>query len=167
MRTISIGFSSSTKFLPLFCWLIRLVQGTKFSHVYVKNSTKFGIDLVYQASGRQVNFMSDKVFWTKNETVREFKFDVSDQAFDSYMKFALENVGKPYSVLEVAGDFLVILLGLTKNPFADGRQGFVCSELVADILSELSLAKFKKEDIEKAMPKDIWNICLSLQGKAA
>lgn len=165
VRRISVGFSSSTKFLPIFCWVIKIFQGTSFSHVYVKNSTKYGIDLIYQASGHAVNFMSSEVFWTKNETVREFEFDISDESFDKYMKFALSNVGKPYSVVGVIGLFVMRLLNLSKNPFDDGRSSFVCSEAVADVLSEASLLQYSRDQIAAALPLDVYNVCLGLEIK--
>jgi hypothetical protein len=127
MRKIFIGFSKPKKmFFPIYSWAIRAIEGTKFSHVYVRHETKYGLDIVYQASGAQVNFMNGTLFFKKAEPVREFCFEVSDHAFDAYMTFALKNVGKPYGLLQVFGIALYALFGLKKNPFPSGSANYIC-----------------------------------------
>lgn len=163
MRELSIGFSESKKFLPLFCWAIKAFEGTEFSHVYVRQNTHYNIDLIYQASGTTVNFMNDKVFLNKNKVVKEFKFNVTDQAYDNYMKFALTNVGKPYSVSQVIGIVIAKFLALRKNPFATGQASYVCSELIADVLYELAKFKIEREDFDSITPKEIFDLCLKLE----
>ena len=138
MRKIHIGFSKPAKrIFPIYSWLIRLIEGTKFSHVYVRHGTHYGISIVYQASGTQVNFTNGLLFFNKNEVIKEFTFDATDEYFDKYMTFALKNVGKPYGVLQVFGIAIYSLLGLKKIPFASGQAAYVCSELVAEILFEI------------------------------
>ena len=163
MRDIYIGFSKSKKFLPLLSWAIRALENTKFSHVYVKQNTKFDIDLIYQASGTQVNFMNHLIFHEKNETVREFKFEVSDLAYETYMKFALTNVGRSYGVKQIFGIGLMKLFALEKNPFPNGSADYVCSELVAEILYELLKFKIDREKFDRITPKEIFDLCLKLE----
>lgn len=168
MKKIYIGFSRPiNKFLPVYSWAIRLLEGTKFSHVYVRHSTKYDIDLIYQASGTQVNFESGELFFKKAETVREFRFDVSDQAFDNYMSFALKNAGKPYGILQVFGIAICSLLGLNKNPFPSGSSNYVCSELVAEILFEIGRFHYDRELFDKLTPKDLFEFCLKHSGEGA
>lgn len=159
MRKIKIGFSSSRKAFPIFGRLIQLVQKTEFSHVYVRSQTKYGVDLIYQASGVSVNFMSSEVFEGHNKIVKEFEFDIDEKSFDSYMKYALSNVGKPYSVSQIIGITIALVFNLKNNPLGDKDSGFVCSELVYDILKSI----FKETEIadaDRVTPKDIWNFCL-------
>jgi hypothetical protein len=158
VRKITVGFSTSNKRLPIFCWAIQWAQGTKFSHVYVKSMTKYGIDLIYQASGSQVNFISGVEFLKINKPVLEVEFEVSDESYDKYMKFALSNVGKPYGVAHILGLALMHFFGLKHNIFSDGKAKYVCSELVADILNELGLDDAPKEYLENSTPLDIWNL---------
>jgi len=162
MRTLYIGFSKPIhKILPVYSWAIRLLEGTKFSHVYVRHSTKYNIDLIYQASGTQVNFESGELFFQKAETVREFEFDVSDQAFDNYMGFAIRNAGKPYGILQVVGIALCSIFGLKKNPFPNGKSNYVCSELIAEILFEIGKFKYDKNIFDRCTPKDLYIFCVN------
>lgn len=159
MRTLTIGFSSSTKKFPIFCWLIKLMERTNFSHVYVKNETRYNIDLIYQASGTQVNFMNTDIFHMKNKTIKEFEFKVSDEAFDKYMKFALNNCGRPYGVKQILGIAIMKILNLPNNPFPNGVADYVCSELVAEVLCELGKFKYDRATFDRLTPKDIYKFC--------
>jgi hypothetical protein len=146
--------------LPILSWLIRLIEGTKFSHVYVRHDTKYGTGLVYQASGLAVNFMSEEIFLEKNEVVDEFNFDITDDAFSRYISFAIKTVGKSYGFKQLLGLFLVSVFGLKKNPFPSGRSDYVCSELVGDILMEIGKFSYSSELLDRLTPRDIYKFCL-------
>ena len=168
MRKIFIGFSKpKNKLFPIFSWAIRAFEQTKFSHVYVRHQTKYGIEIVYQASGTQVNFENGDVFLNKAEVVREFEFEISDEAFDRYMFFALKNVGKPYSVLQVFGIALFSLFDLKKNPFSNGSKYYVCSELVSEILYEIGRFRYDRNVFDKLTPKSLFEFCLKHSGEGA
>lgn len=161
MRKIYVGFSKPIhKILPVYSWAIRLLEGTRFSHVYIRHETKYKIDLIYQASGTQVNFESGELFFKKAEAIREFQFEVSDEAFDKYMEFAIRNAGKPYGILQVFGILFVSLFSLEKNPFPSGSANYVCSELVGEILYEIGRFKYDRELFDKLTPKDLFEFCL-------
>lgn len=144
---------------PIYSWLIRAIEGTPFSHVYVWHETKYNVPIVYQASGHAVNFMSGNLFREHNEVVHEFAFEVSDLAFESYMLFALLNVGRPYSLKQAFGILLMRLFDLKRNPFSNGRALFICTELVAVILNELMKFKLEENFYDRAGPMDIYKIC--------
>lgn len=168
MRKIYVGFSKPIhKILPIYSWAIRALEGTKFSHVYVRHSTKYDIDIVYQASGTQVNFESGELFFKKAEAIKEFLFEITDEAFDSYMKFAIQNAGKPYGILQVFGIAVYSLLGLKKNPFPSGSANYVCSEFVGEILFEIGRFKYDREVFDKLTPKDLFEFCLKHSGEEA
>lgn len=161
MKSIYIGFSKPKKFMPIYSWIIRLVEGTPFSHVYVRSSTKYGVGLIYQASGTSVNFQSEVYFYHKAEVINEFEFEVSDQAFDAYMRFALLRVGAPYGIMQAIGIGLSSLLGFDENPFGSGRSKYVCSELVGEILYEIGRFKYDRVMFDRLTPKDIFKFCQS------
>lgn len=167
MRKIYVGFSKSTKFFPIYSWAIRAIEGTKFSHVYVRHETKYGVDIVYQASGTQVNFMNEELFFKKSDVVREFQFEVTNDAFDTYMRFAMKNAGKPYGILQAIGIAIYSLFGLKNNPFPSGQAAYVCSELVAEILFEIGKFKYDRELFDKLTPKDLFKFCLKHSGEEA
>jgi len=168
LRKIYVGFSKPiNRIFPVYSWAIRALEGTKFSHVYVRHATKYDVDIIYQASGTQVNFESGEMFFKKAETVREFEFEITDDAFDAYMRFAIKNAGKPYGVLQVFGIALYSLLGLEKNPFPSGSTNYICSELVAEILFEIGKFKYDRELFDKLTPKDLFEFCLKHSGEEA
>jgi hypothetical protein len=168
MRKLTIGFSRpKDKAFPILSWLIRLFEGTPFSHVYVKNETRYGIDLIYQASGVQVNFVNCDLFHQNHKTVREFELMVTDEAFDKYMHFALKNVGKPYSLLQVVGIFLYSVFPIKDNPFRNGDSAYVCSELVSEILYEAGKFNHDKRAFDKLTPKHVYEYCLKNFEKVA
>lgn len=59
METISIGFSYHKT--SILSRTIKSVEGSNFSHVYIRRKSKYG-EYVYQASGLQVNFMNIDIF---------------------------------------------------------------------------------------------------------
>lgn len=161
VKTIFIGFSKpKNSFFPIFSWAIRLIEKTNFSHVYVRHATHYNIDIIYQASGHAVNFESGELFFKKAQTVKEFEFRVSDEAFDAYMSFALRNVGKPYGIKQIFGIFLLKIFKLKSNPFKNGSADYVCSELVAEILYELGLYKYDRETFDRLTPSNLFRFCV-------
>jgi hypothetical protein len=124
------------------------------------HNTKYDIGLVYQASGVSVNFTNHEVFLSKNEVVNEFEFDITDEAFDKYMRFAMTNAGKPYGMLQVLGIAICFLFNLKRNPFRSGRADYVCSELVGEILFEICGFKYDHEILDKLLPIEVYDFCL-------
>lgn len=139
MKKLTIGFSKARSKWAVISWLIRKVEGSAYSHVYVKfHSDSLERDLVYQASKTMVNFMGTEVFNEEAETVETYTLDLSDEAYKHILQYAIDNAGKPYGVKALLGMGLVKLMGLfgkkIKNPFKDGSSAYVCLELVGVIL---------------------------------
>jgi hypothetical protein len=161
MEQIVVGFSKPKTFKP-YAWLIMFGYGVPYSHVYVKLESKtFDRTLIYQASSTMVNFMNEATFNEHNEVVREFTLDVPELIKRSVIQYSIDQVGKPYGVKEAFG-LAIIRLGEIlgqrwKNPFADGHQSFVCSELVADILIDVlwDQSGIVPDDIT---PKDLFEL---------
>ncbi len=134
MRKVIVGFSRPIEWHVLSA-TIMLVERTNYSHVYVRTrSDKYDRDLIYQASGLAVNFVGLDFFLSKNTIVDEFDFDVSDETYVKLMQFCIDNAGKPYGSKQLVG------MGIKKlgfeNPFRDGKQTYVCSEMAAYIIKE-------------------------------
>ena len=166
MREVTVGFSKPRgKILPIFSWIIRLFQGTEYSHVYVKHMTKYGLEIIYQASGAQVNFVSGAIFNDKNVVLREFYFSIHDVTFDNYMKYCIKNAGKPYSLMQALGILVKDFLKLDYNPFSDGKSSYVCSELVGEILADMSGVILSEQNLDLLTPRDIYNTCINLRVK--
>jgi hypothetical protein len=155
MKQITIGFSRACTVLPIFSWIIMAVQRTSYSHVYLKYEDEYlGQTMYYQASHTLVNSMSEAVFLSQETVIQEFTFNVSDASFLSCMKFAANQAGKPYGIMEICGLALVELasfVGLkVHNPFKDAGQTWICDQLIAELLVTC-------ENVKLLMPLDDMN----------
>lgn len=159
MEKLIIGFSRSKKKFAIFSWLIRLVDGTKYSHVYIKwYSNKLQREIIYQASGTMVNFVGTSVFLEKNEIIKEYELEISDETSLKVKQFAMDKAGIKYGLKQVLGIGYVKLMYIfgknVRNPFDDGSHTYVCSELVGEILKE-KLNFGMDIDLQTITPKDI------------
>ena len=159
MEEIIIGFSKpkNNKF-PIFSWLIRLIEWTPYSHVYIQwHSDSLERDIIYQASGTMVNFMGSKRFNEHVETLFQYKIKCSSEAKKRVVQKAIDLAGAPYGVKQVFGITLVKLMRFfgkdIVNPFADGSKTWVCSELGMEIITDLGLSVPVQQ--ENATPRDI------------
>lgn len=162
MDTITLGFSRPSKLWlpPLFSWAIMLFDWSNFSHTYIRfHSDSYDRDLVYQASGLKVNFIGWKMFQSEEVVVREFVIPVAAAAKLKVVQFAIDNVGKPYSLGAVLGIIVVKIAGLfghkIKNPIS--QQGYFCSELAALILEDYCNAQLSNDDVKRMTPTDVCN----------
>jgi hypothetical protein len=163
MKVIEVGFSRPKSKTAIFGKIIQLVQGTPFSHVYIKIYWKTPDEnLIYQASGNKVNFETESHFKTHAEIINEFRFEIEDDNYTSLTKFICENLSKPYSMLGVIGLGIKILaykLGCNiKNPLKDGAMSFFCSEIGDLALQRASIDL--KLDPEEAGPKEVYEALL-------
>lgn len=145
---------------PWFSWLIRMYEGTEYSHVYIRWDVD-GIDekICYQASGSMVNFIGQKVFDGHIQPVSEFlcTIELDKATTRKLMKFCVSNAGVPYGIKQVFGLMAQRLFKLNKNPLSDQKEAYVCSELVGVILEEIFSMESSIE-IDDLLPKDIENL---------
>lgn len=166
MDGIIVGFSRPKKWKP-FAWLIMQAYNIPYDHVYVRfYSDSYERNLVYQASGTKVNFMSQEIFLEDNLAIAEFEIEISKENKKQMVQFAIDNCGKPYGIKAVFGLTLVRiaeLFGKTiKNPFRDNETTYVCSELGAYILEYYADVKLPK-NYEDITPKDLYNCLLQIK----
>lgn len=153
MKTIAIGFSRP-KTWKLLAWVIQTVQGTPYSHVYIKfTSNKYQRNLIYQASGLQVNFVGEQVFKDHCTVVKECIIQVSDETYDKMMTFAIDKAGYPYSLKQLF-NILIYMATNKTDILSDGRSGYVCSELAAEMLKTI-LGIPITENLDIVTPKDV------------
>ena len=101
MKTVYIGLSKKKKF-SLGSELIKWAENSKYSHVYIRiKSTHVG-EYIYQATASgSVNFMGIDIFRNKNETVEEYKFEISIDKSLKMIKFFIKNAGRSYSFKQI------------------------------------------------------------------
>lgn len=161
MRKIIIGFSKpQNKKCPVFSWAIRAFDNTEYSHVYVKWVMKSGKPIIYQASGHDVNFVGNKRFELKNKTIKEFSFDITDENFQIFLDWAVDESGAPYSIKQAFGIGLKKIFSLKKNPLQS--SGFVCSEIAGRLLRDN--LKLEIKDLDLVTPMDVYKLCEGYNG---
>lgn len=155
---LTIGFSKPKKHLfPIFSWLIRLFEGTSYSHVYVKwHSRGADTNVLYEASGSSVKFLGEKVYNDRIQPIHEYEVTISSETYKKLLKFCMENAGINYGIKQVFGIALVKIFKLKKNPFSDNKKSQICSELIGHILEDVLGRDLDLDlDLDIAGPKAI------------
>lgn len=143
MRKLYVGLSTPQKF-KVFAALIKLVEGTEYSHVYFQLEKKtLDEDLIYQASSAMVNFMGEDHFYEINRVVKKYEIEISEETYLKFLNKAVHLAGRPYGIKQIFGIAYVRIMERfgreVENPFADQDRTFVCSELAADFLKDLGV----------------------------
>lgn len=163
MKTITIGFSKSTGKFAIFSWLIMLAQRNNFSHAYLKYHDDFADrNIIFQASGLEVNLMGCTLFGQKENIVKEFDIQVSDDCFKKIMQFAIDKLGQPYSMLQILNSAIYLICG--KSPFNGYIAGWDCSKLMADLLEE-ELGWNIPDNLSVITPKMLYDFLENHYGK--
>ena len=137
-------------------WIIQKTQNTPFSHVAIYYDEK-----VYESTLRDIKPGQSLKDWLEyNAIVMRVDVDFPEGwtnyrrlKFQSLLQFAME---QPYSLSQIFGIWLSDRLGLKSNPFPNGRNAYICSELVAQALRHtgVNLPRFKRRDL--ITPKDLY-----------
>lgn len=156
---LTIGFSKPKKFKPVSL-LIRLLEKTKFSHVYVKlYDERIQTWMVYEASGLITHCSAENNFYQKNEPILEVSLECQETIFKQILKTANDNLNIDYGIKQLFGMALVRIakfFGKTiKNPFADGRKTYVCSEYAGILLEPLG---YKLGNLDELTPRDLYEL---------
>lgn len=123
--------------------LIQWWQGTNYSHVYARWHLKTQErDIVFQASHGSVNQVSLDFFTKDNTIVKEFILELSDEQFIKFSQKCIDLCGTEYSKLELL-QILISDISKEKIKFND-QKGYICSELMAELLEDFFGAKFNK-----------------------
>lgn len=146
---VSVGFSKRNK--SALSTLIRAIEKTDYSHVYIRRKSKYG-EYVYQASGLAVNFTNIDTFLEHNTIVEEYEFDIPEDKHDDVLSFCIKYAGRPYSIkslFQLAG---MILFDIKFK--GDGDTTFVCSEL-GDLFCKVVLEIEIPENQDFVTPKKL------------
>ena len=149
---ITIGCSRNSS-CKIGSELIQLWQGTNYSHVYARwyLSTQER-EIVFQASHGLVHQVSLENFIKDNIIIKEFLLDLSDEQFKKFSQKCIDLSGVPYSIMELLQIFISDVSN-GKIKFTD-QPGYICSELMAELLEDFFNAKFDKPNF-LVRPDDI------------
>lgn len=116
--------TSSPKGFKFGAELIKLYQGTEFSHVAIILHDR----LVFQASHGFVNCVHISNFMKENKIINSYSVD--SRSID--MDFVYKQLGKPYSIFQL---IVLPFLKFVKAKYKGNRnQAFICSEFVGKAL---------------------------------
>ena len=100
---VYIEFTRPRKF-KLFSCVIRLVQGTPYSHVRLRWENSVGTMVVYEAGGSSVHFMGPMAQEANPvEVIKAFKISISRQRYRELVKLCMENAGIEYGIKQIIG----------------------------------------------------------------
>lgn len=154
IKDIYIEFTKPVKLAPLSS-TIRLVQGTKYSHVRITWTTSSGRVVVYEASGLHVRFLGTLAQeQNKVEVIKKYKISFEREEYRKLVDTCLKYAHVKYGISQLIGIGLVKLFNLDKNPLSKGEYSQVCSEIVARILREAKGWELST-NLDIAGPKEI------------
>lgn len=130
---IEILFARPKKWLPI-SWLIRVIEGSKFSHSAIAYDD-YNAKLVVDSTSHKVKIQPIEIFEKKYKIIETVIVDVNS---DYFLNEIMNHIGKEYGYLTIFGMAIqrfCHLFGLKiGNPFGDGDDTFVCSEVVIYML---------------------------------
>ena len=137
-RPVRIEFTRPKgKFLPIFSWAVRLIEGTPYSHVRIRWQSTSGEELVYEASGSSVKLLgSYSGMVDKAEVLAVHTFYLDSDQYKKLIRL-FRYAGVKYGVIQIFGIALARLLRLKKNPLSKGKSIQVCSELAGLFISDV------------------------------
>lgn len=134
-KKIYIGLSAPKK-ETCFSSLIKLVLGTKYSHAYVRWSTSWGFDAVYEASGFSVKFVGGDIWHQKNEIFKEWTLELSPGQYHSkFLPYLMSHSGLSYDFFQILEVLWYLITG-RKSGKKDPKK-MICSKVVFYILTEV------------------------------
>jgi hypothetical protein len=165
MKNITIGFSRPKSGFQPFSWIIRLAYWSPFSHAYVKFDLPNVGTVVFQASGLKINLINETLFDSVEDIYKEFTLPISEEKKTALIKFAFDQLGKPYNVIGIFGMAYVRIgqwLGFKWNsPFPYSNSSAFCSELVARILEQYE--NIQLGDVADDSPQAVYAILSKLK----
>lgn len=153
---IKMGFSTPKRQNPL-SYLIKLIEGTPFSHAYIALRVEPGINVIYEANTLGLHFKSYRHFKIDNTIIKEYPLQIDNEQYNDLLSFLFNDSGKPYSVYQLIGILVYRIgkvFGKTWKITRDGTTQQVCSEVIAGILHVIDPSFVV--DFDYATPKDLY-----------
>lgn len=145
---IVVGFSTPRKF-NILSWMIKWFEKSTFSHSFICIDHK----VVFHATGDGVNLMPLSKFLERSKVQKQYFFKLDpyqEMRFDGFIKGC---IGKEYSQAQLLLIVAEKYFGLI-NPKSNGFRKYICSELVADVMSYVFNWKFS-EPHDFITPKEL------------
>jgi hypothetical protein len=152
MKQVNILFTSPKKFM-IGAEAIKMYQGfTKYSHVAIELSD----GVCFHAAHGRVHYISKDALTEGNAIHESIPLSLTTEQYDKLILQAVILEGTVYGYDElvkiIVSDLIYTLTFKRVNP--TNGKGFICSELIAELLEEAIGAKFNKPK-NLITPKDI------------
>lgn len=146
--------------------LIKYVENTPGSHLYLKFSTSQG-GLIYESVFPRVRRIAEKDWLKENRVVREFEFEIQAPS-SSVRQFLMHYQGKPYSFLQLVLIYLTKIDSAVRRYFIKHNmnkgRALICSEFVARFLTTFFGIQFG-ESFDTIGLKEVYDALLKLENK--
>lgn len=153
-----IGFSRAKNPWAIGSKAIQIAEKRPYSHSYVRyDDVVSNVTMVTQASHGFVNKQQFDHFKRANVVVREYTFDVDFEKFQKFLIFVDENLGKPYSYMQI---FFLMVKKLFRIEVDVNNKDheFICSEFAARVLEVIGILNTSEEDL--ITPSDLEKLIL-------
>jgi hypothetical protein len=140
-----IGFSTP-KTWKIGAEAIKLWIRKPYSHVFVAwKSERFSQVLVYHAAHGSVHFLSMERLLKENRVVRLYELEITEEQHTALVSKCIDLAGERYGYIELLKIFVKDVCDLLsiQCTMIHNDRGYICSELLAELLSELG-AKFDR-----------------------
>lgn len=156
MNRVSIGFSRPKTWKPLAS-LIMLIEGTKYSHVFVTwHCTEIDRRKIFEAVGSGIRILSNVNFKKHAEVIELYSFNITDIDLITIEQQAHDMTGRPYGYKALIGlgimrlfnmvNRVLRLKGRQHNPFKDGDYSQICVEAAGMVLKNIYDLPYDFED---------------------
>lgn len=145
---IVVGFSRRKTWNPI-SWMIMLIEGTGYSHTYVRIwSDSLHRWMIYQATLKGgLHFTNIDKFKENNVIVDEFKVEETSAEKTRILVKCIDYVEDNWSILQLIGILYVRVMKFfkkeVKNPWP---LGWVCAEVVWEFLHDLGVEVTEDRD---------------------
>jgi len=158
-----VGFSSAKKW-HWTTWLVKLVEGTPFSHVYIR-VIDGDSDAVCNIAPDEKQFLPYNEFISYNNIIREFPLTFNQSHLNEILPKLKPN-SLPYNFGKIISIGISRLLGkhairLSKYLW-NRHKGIICTELTVAVL--LAAGYSIDIDLHKSGPKKIFEVLSNIQG---
>lgn len=136
---IIVGFSKAKSIFKIGSKIIAKSEARNYSHAFIRYICPITkIELVSQASHGYVNLVSYNIFLEDNIVSKEYKIECTNDQFLEVLKFIENNLGIPYSKLEILILFFKKLLHMDIY-YNNHGTSYICSQWAASICSILGI----------------------------
>lgn len=136
---IIVGFSKARSPFSVGSKIIAKSEARKYSHCFIRYTCPItGIELVSQASHGYVNLVNYSIFLEDNIVIKEYKIPCNTEHFNQMIEFIQNNLGIPYSKLEIVILFFKKLLNIDIY-YNNHGMAYICSQWAASICSILGI----------------------------